>query len=304
MTTSNLLMIRPAAFAFNPQTAINNSFQKITEQLHVHEKALQEFDNFVSLLSIYGIRVIVMQDTLEPHTPDSVFPNNWVSFHEDGTVVLYPMFADNRKLERKKNVVEKLGEHFFVRTVIDLTGYEYKAAFLEGTGSMVFDRDHRIAYACLSPRTHASVLYDFCDAMDYSPVLFNAVDDNGEEIYHTNVMMCIADNYVVICLDSIKDEVQRTMLTETFGNTGKEIIDISYEQMNQFAGNMLQVRNIAGIPILIMSTLAYKSLTPNQLQRLESFNRVIHSSLDIIERNGGGSARCMMAEIFLPHPHR
>jgi len=300
MTTSTLLMIRPAAFAFNPQTAVNNSFQKITEQLHVHEKALQEFDNFVHVLSVYGIKVTVIQDTREPHTPDSVFPNNWISFHEDGTVVLYPMFAENRKLERNKNIVEKLNETFFIRTTIDLTNYEQQNAFLEGTGSMVLDRDNEIAYACLSPRTNASVLYDFCDATGYSPVLFNAVDENGKEIYHTNVMMCMADSYVVICFDSIKDQLQKQMLTDKFEETGKKIIEISLEQMNHFAGNMLQVENVAGNQFIIMSTQAYNSLTEEQTNLLQTFNPIIHSSLDTIEQSGGGSARCMMAEIFLP----
>ncbi|MGN7784968.1 citrulline utilization hydrolase CtlX [Niabella sp. 22666] len=300
MTTSALLMIRPAAFAFNPQTAVNNSFQKINEQLHVHEKALLEFDNFVNILNVYGIKVTVIQDTLEPHTPDSVFPNNWISFHEDGTVVLYPMFADNRKLERNKNVIDKLSENFFIRSTIDLTGYEQKNAYLEGTGSMVLDRDHEIAYACLSPRTNASVLYDFCDSIGYSPVLFNAVDENEKEIYHTNVMMCMADTYVVVCFESIKDQLQRQMLTDKFKETGKEIIEITLQQMNHFAGNMLQVENIAGNQFLIMSTQAYNSLTEEQVHLLASFNPVIHSSLNTIEQNGGGSARCMMAEIFLP----
>lgn len=300
MTTSTLLMIRPAAFAFNPQTAVNNSFQKITEQLHVHEKALQEFDNFVNILSVYGIKVTVIQDTLEPHTPDSVFPNNWISFHEDGTVVLYPMFADNRKLERNKNIIEQLSDAFFIRTTIDLTEYEQKNAYLEGTGSMVLDRDNEIAYACLSPRTNASVLYDFCDSIGYSPVLFNAVDENGKEIYHTNVMMCIADTYVVICYASIKDGLQKQMLADKFKETDKEVIEINLQQMNHFAGNMLQVKNIAGNQFIIMSTQAYNSLTEDQVSILQSFNPIIHSSLNTIEQNGGGSARCMMAEVFLP----
>lgn len=300
MTTSTLLMIRPAAFAFNPQTAVNNSFQKITEQLHVHEKALVEFDNFVKVLSIYGIKVTVIQDTLEPHTPDSVFPNNWISFHEDGTVVLYPMFANNRKLERNKNVLEQLKENFFIRTIIDLTPYEQQNVYLEGTGSMVLDRDHEIAYACLSPRTNASVLYDFCDSIGYSPVLFNALDHKEREIYHTNVMMCMADTYVVVCLESIQDQLQKQMLADKFKETGKTIVEINLQQMKHFAGNMLQVENIAGNQFLVMSTQAFNSLTEEQVHVLESFNPVIHSPLHTIEENGGGSARCMMAEIFLP----
>src|SRR5690606_9997875 len=253
MTTSQLLMIRPAAFSFNQQTAVNNSFQKQSAQGDVHSKALEEFDDFVDLLRLNGIRVTVIQDTPEPHTPDSVFPNNWVSFHEDGTVVLYPMFAENRRLERNKNVIEKISDAFFIRSMIDLTGYEQKQASLEGTGSMVLDRDNAIAYACISPRTNASALYEFCDALGYRPVLFNATDAYGREIYHTNVMMCVADAYVVICLESIKDEFQRNMLKGVFEESDKVIIEISIEQMNCFAGNMLQVANIAGAQFLVMS---------------------------------------------------
>ncbi|MCH5600739.1 citrulline utilization hydrolase CtlX [Niabella ginsengisoli] len=293
-------MIRPAAFAFNPETAVNNSFQKVSDQLNVHQMALQEFDDFVDMLRLNGIHVTVIQDTLEPHTPDSIFPNNWVSFHEDGTIVVYPMFAENRQLERSKNVIEKVNETFYIRTSIDLTEYENKKIYLEGTGSMVLDRDNEFAYACISPRTSPSVLYDFCDAMGYRPVLFNAVDQNGNEIYHTNVMMCLADEYVVICMDAITEDVQKEMLRHKFEETDKEIIYISLEQMNQFAGNMLQVQNIAGAQFLVMSTQAFNSLTEDQIRQLQSFNPIIHSSLNTIEKNGGGSARCMMAEIFLP----
>lgn len=301
MTTSHILMIRPAAFAYNPQTAVNNRFQKISEPLNVQQKALQEFDDFVKMLRTSGINVTVIEDVPEPHTPDAVFPNNWVSFHEDGTVVLYPMFAPNRQLERNKNVIASINKTFFIRSTIDLTGYEKQGIFLEGTGSMVLDRPYELAYACLSPRTCPTALYDFCDAMGYQPVLFNASDAEGNEIYHTNVMMCVADQYAIICLDTIRDTVQKQMLVSRLTETGKEIIGISLEQMNQFAGNMLQLENKAGEQLLVMSTRAFHSLNEDQVNQIRSFNPIIHSPLNTIEDNGGGSARCMMAELFLPY---
>ncbi len=293
-------MIRPEAFAFNPQTAINNAFQQSSIQCNVQEKALQEFDEFVNKLQQNGITAIVFQDTPHPHTPDSIFPNNWVSFHEDGTTVIYPMFAANRQQERNKQVIEKLSNNFFIRTKIDFTGYEKEKIYLEGTGSMTLDRDNELAYACLSPRTHPSALYDFCNSMGYRPVLFNATDDNDNEIYHTNVMMCIANEYVVICMDAIKNDLQKQMLLDKFIETGKEVITISLKQMNHFAGNMLQVENMEREQFIVMSTQAFNSLSTDQINRLKSYNSIIHSPLNIIEQNGGGSARCMMAEIFLP----
>ncbi|MGC4232460.1 MAG: arginine deiminase-related protein [Niabella sp.] len=301
MITSHILMIRPAAFAYNPQTAVNNRFQKISEPLNVQQKALQEFDDFVNILRTSGIDVTVVEDAPEPHTPDAIFPNNWVSFHEDGTVVLYPMFAPNRQLERNKNVIASINKTFFIRSTIDLTGYEERGIFLEGTGSMVLDRTNELAYACLSPRTCPTALYDFCDAMGYQPVLFNAFDAEGNEIYHTNVMMCVADQYAIICLESIRDTVQKQMLVSRLAETGKELIGISLEQMNQFAGNMLQLENIAGEQLLVMSTRAFHSLNKDQVSQIRSFNPIIYSPLNTIEDNGGGSARCMMAEIFLPY---
>ncbi|GAB3425212.1 citrulline utilization hydrolase CtlX [Niabella aquatica] len=303
MTTSHILMIRPAAFAYNPQTAINNHFQKISAPLNIHQKALEEFDGFVHILRAGGIDVTVIEDEPEPHTPDAVFPNNWVSFHEDGTVVIYPMFAPNRQLERNKNSIATIKESFFIRSTMDLTGYEKQGIFLEGTGSMVLDRDHYLAYACLSPRTCPTALYDFCDAMGYQPVLFNAFDAGGNEIYHTNVMMCIADQYAIICLESIRDTVQKQMLVSRLTETGKEIIEISRKQMNQFVGNMLQLENTAGDQLLVMSTRAFHSLHEDQVSLLRSFNPIIHAPLNNIEDNGGGSARCMIAEIFLPGKH-
>jgi hypothetical protein len=298
-TTSHLLMIRPVHFGFNAQTAVNNAFQVAGADVAAQEKALQEFDHFVTVLHSNGVDVTVINDTPEPHTPDSIFPNNWISFHDPDTVCLYPMFAENRRKERKPPVIQQLQQTFTITNTLDLTGYENEQLFLEGTGSMVLDRENKLAYACLSPRTHQAVLDDFCRKMGYRPVLFTAVDGAGKAIYHTNVMMCVADRFVVICLESLPNQEEFKMVQETIGNTGKELIAISFDQMNHFAGNMLQVQNRNGEKLLVMSSQAYQSLQPEQVKKLESFNRILHAPLTTIETNGGGSARCMIAEIFL-----
>jgi hypothetical protein len=300
-TTHHLLMIRPVRFGYNAETAVNNAFQVAgADQQQVMQQAVAEFDAFVDKLRQAGVDVTVVNDTIAPHTPDSIFPNNWVSFHNDGTVVLYPMFAVNRRMERKPHVLEAIRHKFQTGTTIDLTGYEAEDRFLEGTGSMVLDRENKIAYACLSPRTDKQVLQEWCNKMGYQAEAFTALDENGQQIYHTNVMMCVADRYVVICLDSIADAEERQHAMQTIERSGKQIIAISHAQMNHFAGNMLQVQNKQGHKFLVMSSQAYQALTPEQVQTLESFNPILHSSLDTIERNGGGSARCMMAEVHLP----
>jgi hypothetical protein len=293
-------MIRPVHFGYNAETAVNNAFQSESKENDVQTKALKEFDEFVSVLRQNGVDVTVVEDTYSPYTPDSIFPNNWVSFHNDGSVLLYPMYAVNRRAERKEHVLEKVAEKFSVERKIDLSRYEKENIFLEGTGSMVLDRDHKIAYACLSPRTHEKVLADFCTQMGYTAVLFHATDGNGQAIYHTNVMMCVADKFIVTCLDSIRDKTEKEKLIDTIKKTGKEIIDITLDQMNHFAGNMLQVENKQGEKILVMSTQAFESLTADQKRKLQSFNKILHSPLTTIETNGGGSARCMMAEVHLP----
>ncbi len=298
--SSHLLMIRPVRFEYNEQTAVNNSFQIPVKDDHIAAKAMQEFDAFVSVLTKNGIDVTVVEDSLDPHTPDSVFPNNWISFHEDGSICLYPMFAENRRSERKQHVLDIIGEKFSIQHMIDLSKYEDENVFLEGTGSMVLDRDKKIAYACLSTRTDQKLLEKFCELFNYTPVSFIAVDAAKQPIYHSNVLMCMADEYAVICLDSIADPAQRKTVMDKIISSGKEIIDISFDQMNHFAGNMLQVKNNAGEKLLVMSTQAYNSLRTDQLNRLLSFNKIIHSTITNIETNGGGSARCMMAEIFLP----
>lgn len=295
-------MIRPVRFGYNPETAVNNAFQQAPneEAAVIQQKALVEFDGFVDLLRKNGVDVTVVQDTDTPHTPDSIFPNNWVSFHADGSIYLYPMFALNRRQERKPTVLEAIGKKFEVKTKHDLTGYENESGFLEGTGSMVLDRENKIAYACLSERTHPEVLQSFCEISGYRPVAFYALDQEGKPIYHTNVMMCVADKYVVICLDALPDPTEKELVRSVILASGKEIMEIDLNQMNHFAGNMLQIANQDGEKLLVMSSQAFHSLHPAQVEKLSSYNRILHAPLDSIEANGGGSARCMMAEIHNP----
>lgn len=299
-TTPYILMIRPVDFKFNPQTAGNNMFQKEGTQSDVQALALAEFDAFVAKLRENQIDITVINDIPHPETPDSIFPNNWVSFHNDGSAFLYPMFSPNRRLERRKDILDQLASRFELSHITDLSFFENQVLYLEGTGSMVLDRDNKIAYACLSVRTDIEVLNNFCMLSGYQPIVFQSVDDKNFPIYHTNVMMCIADSYAVICLESIKNETERQQLATALEKSGKTIIAISLAQMNQFAGNMLQVENKTAEKLLIMSEQALKSLHGTQITKLESFNRIITSPLYTIEQNGGGSARCMMAEIHLP----
>ena len=300
-TTSTILMIRPVNFGFNEQTAGSNAFQnRNAEQQLVQDKALQEFDAMVAKLRDNGVEVIVIQDTLEPHTPDSIFPNNWVSFHQDGKVFLYPMMAENRRLERREDIIIGLENEFKIKHVIDLSRFESENKFLEGTGSMVLDREHKLAYACLSPRTDKDVLDLFCLESGYKPVLFHAVDQGGMDIYHTNVLMCVGSNFVVICLESIKDTAEKLTVIETIAASQKQLIDIPFEQMNHFAGNMLEVENLQGEKLIVMSKSAWDSLNEQQKDKLSSFCKPVYSDISTIESNGGGSARCMMAEVHLP----
>ena len=292
-------MIRPVNFSFNAETAVNNSFQVAGAGDDAQHKALTEFESFVQLLKDNGVDVTVINDTPEPYTPDSIFPNNWLSFHDAGTVCLYPMYAANRRLERKPDILKAIGEKFHIDATLDFSGYEAQTLFLEGTGSMVLDRDKKIAYACLSPRTDRKVLLDFCEKLGYTPEIFTSVDAAGRPVYHTNVMMCVADRYVVVCLDSVPDKKERGLLAATIHYSDKTLIPITLDQMNHFAGNMLQVHNGEGEKLLIMSEQAYDSLTPEQITQLEGFNRILHAPLTTIETNGGGSARCMLAEIHL-----
>ncbi len=292
-------MIRPLHFVYNAETAVNNSFQVKGDQENLTDKAVKEFDTFVIMLRDQGIDVTVVEDSPDPHTPDAIFPNNWISFHSSGVYCLYPMFAPNRRKERKAEVISIIQKRFHYNHLIDFTGYESENLFLEGTGSMVLDREKRLAYACLSPRTDEVVLQDFCDKLNYQAIVFHAVNEAGHAIYHTNVMMCVADRYVVICLDSIREPSEKKYVEEAILRSGKELIQITSNQMNQFAGNMLQLEDLHNEKILVMSSAAWNSLLPEQIKKLTKYNRILHASLGEIESNGGGSARCMIAEIHL-----
>jgi hypothetical protein len=304
-TTSKILMVRPARFAFNEETAENNYFQirselsdQESEKERIAEEAIKEFDAFVNLLRANDVDVTVVQDTPDPHTPDSIFPNNWFSSHFSGELVLYPMFAPNRRQERKPHIIELLKRNMNHRKVVDFTFWENEGEYLEGTGSMVFDRRKKIAYCCRSPRTSEKVLADFCSRMNFQPVIFDAVDKNNNNIYHTNVMMAIGMQVAVICLESIKDEDERKKVISQLNSTGKIIVDISLEQVSQFAGNMIEVKSRNGSPLMIMSASAHNSLTSSQENIISTYNRIVSAELGTIEKNGGGSARCMIAEIF------
>ena len=300
-------MVRPVNFRMNEQTAVNNYYQMVLKEVSpktVQSRALKEFDEFVRKLRSAGIQVVVFQDTKNPDTPDSIFPNNWISFHENGDVVLYPMFAENRRLERDERVLELLEkEGFKIQNIIDYTSAEIENIFLEGTGSLLLDRQHSKAYCAISPRADEDLLIEFCEDFDYEPVIFHANQSvNGERlaIYHTNVMMCLGEKFSVICLNSIDDKSERKNILKHLKADGKEVIDISEEQLSSFAGNMLQVVNNKGKKFVIMSLAAFQSLSEKQIKSIEKQGEIISSSLDTIEACGGGSARCMMAEVFLP----
>jgi len=304
--TDTIMMIRPVKFRMNEQTAVNNYYQKVIDGLSsddVQEKALNEFDTFVTKLRDNGVTVLTIDDTVDPDTPDSIFPNNWISLHNDGRVGLYPMFAENRRLERREDIIEKLKKDFEVSDVIDFSKYEAEHKFLEGTGSMILDRPNKLCYAAISERTQTDVLAEFCKKFGYEAVHFVAnqtVEENRLPIYHTNVMMCVADKFAILCSDSIDDQEKRKSVVNKLESTGKEVIEISEDQKHHFAGNMLQVNSKSGQSYLVMSGAAFQSLTEVQIKKIEKYCPIIHSSLDTIEALGGGSARCMMAEVFLP----
>lgn len=307
-TSNTILMVRPANFRMNEQTAVNNYYQEDIEEYlpeTINLKAQKEFDVFVDKLKSVGIQVIVINDNDDFDTPDALFPNNWVSFHENGTVGLYPMFAENRRLERREDIFERLEEEgFIIQNFVDYTSAENESVFLEGTGSLLLDRDNRKAYCALSPRADEELFIEFCEDFEYTPVIFTAnqtVDGARKAIYHTNVMMCIGETFAVVCLSSIDDKKERKNVIQHLKADGKEIIDITEHQVNHFAGNMLQVKGFNDDLYLIMSQSAYDSLAENQLETLKKHNKdIVSSSLDTIETCGGGSARCMMADVFLP----
>lgn len=302
--TNTVLMIRPVAFALNEQTAVDNFYQKKgTSEQNAQELARDEFDGFVRNLRAKGVRVEVLDDTLVPHTPDSIFPNNWISMHEDGRIVLYPMKAENRRLERRSDIFEELeGRGYEVGTTIDYTASENEERYLEGTGSMVLDHDSRIAYLARSQRADEILFRAFCAEFMYTPVVFTAYQETPEglgQIYHTNVMMCVTDAYVLVCLDTIHNSIERAMVERAILDSGKQILEISVAQKSNFAGNMLLVKGTADQLILVMSSSAYRALTSEQIDFISQYHTILHSDLHTIETLGGGSARCMLAEIYL-----
>ena len=305
--TNTVLMVRPVQFRMNEQTSVNNYYQKVPENILsevVNKMAVKEFDGMVRKLKKVGIQVIVVKDTKEFDTPDSIFPNNWISFHSNGTIGLYPMFAENRRLERKESVLEAVEtQGFVVKNVVDYSGAEVDNLFLEGTGSILLDRVNNKAYCAISDRADEGLFIEFCEDFEYTPVVFSAfqtVNDKREKIYHTNVMMCIGDTFAVVCLASIDDKKQRKSLIKHLQDDGKKVIEISEDQVNHFAGNMLQLKGAEAASYLVMSQSALKSLRPAQVKLIESHTTILSCPLDTIESCGGGSARCMMAEVFLP----
>ncbi len=302
-TTRHILMVRPASFSYNAETAANNAFQTNDTSLtaeEVRNLARKEFDKFVRKLRKAGVEVIVARDSASPAKPDAVFPNNWATYHQNGLIVTYPMYAPTRRLERRKSVLKAAIKAGYVhKETLRLQSWEKKGIYLEGTGSLIFDHPNKLMYACLSPRTQMPLVKKLGKHLGYEPIVFYSVDEKGQEIYHTNVMMALGETFVVICLDSVRAPQERAMLVEKFAATGKEIIEISYDQMNHFAGNMLQVRGANDQLILVMSEQAYKSLTRRQLAQIKKHTAILHSPLYTIEAYGGGSARCMMAEVFM-----
>ena len=305
--TNTVLMIRPVHFRMNEQTAVNNYYQttiKSASNTSLISKAQKEFDSFVTALRSHGLRVIVLDDRPETDTPDAHFPNNWISFHQNGDIALYPMFAKNRRAERRSDVFDIIErEGFAINDIIDYTSAEKQSVFLEGTGSLVLDRQNRKAYCALSPRADESLLIEFCEDFEYLPVIFTAyqsINDQRLPIYHTNVMMCLGEDFSVICLDAIDDKKERKIIENHLKSDNKEIIPITETQLTQFAGNMIQLESLSGNKLLAMSTSAYNSLSQKQKNTIEKYVQIVHSPLDTIEACGGGSARCMIAEVFLP----
>jgi hypothetical protein len=297
---NSIVMIRPGAFDYNRETASSNAFQQLDDQAPdvIHQKALTEFNRMVDRLESHDIDVQVFDDTSSK--PDAVFPNNWISFHEDGKVILYPMQAESRRGERRMDIPEKLKLDFQIQEVVDFSEAEKSGRFLEGTGSMVFDYVNRIAYACRSPRTDETLVRKICALLQVKPLMFDAVDAHGKTIYHTNVMLCIGTKFAVVCLDAIRSESDQELLLGSFAETGHKVVAISYEQMNAFAGNMLEVRNRKGEPYVMLSNRAFNSLLPGQIDAITRFADMIPVSIETIENYGGGSVRCMIAANYLP----
>ncbi len=297
-SASKILMIRPVKFGFNQQTAESNSFQQKMDADNpetIQEKALQEFNTFAKKLISAGIDVLIFDDTAIPHTPDSIFPNNWISFHENNELVIYPMLAENRRQEKRADIISELKTKDSF--VIDLSKFENKKMYLEGTGSIVFDYNHKIAYANCSPRTDKLLFEQLCKQLKFESIYFKAVDKNGDDIYHTNVLMCIGNGFAVLCKECIQNKTDEELIIDSLNSSKHEIISISYEQMNAFAGNMYQLYNFKGESFIVMSEQAYKSLNKEQIKQLEQYGSLLYSPLYTIEQYGGGSARCMIADI-------
>ena len=297
-TSKRILMIRPAKFAYNEQTAENNHFQEKPEVSNLNEKAIAEFDHFVKVLRDNKIEVIVIQDSEIPHTPDSIFPNNWFSTHPTGEYILYPMFAQNRRAERKQDVLGAIRRHYSAHKTIDLTFWENENKFLEGTGSIILDHSNKIAYACSSIRTDENIFIEFCKLMNFEPMLFNSFDEDKNPIYHTNVMLSIGENLAIICAESISDENERKSVINSLQKSKKEIIEISMDQMKRFCANVIEVLSRDNESYLIMSESARNAFTTEQKEVIKKHCKIISSPLQTIEQAGGGSARCMIAEIF------
>ena len=300
--TDTILMVRPAAFGYNPQTAEDNAFQidpGVLRDLEIRELARREFDALFSKLEAVGVHVLKIEDTEAPRKTDAVFPNNWFSTHEDGLIITYPMFSPIRRLERSSDVIDELVATFGFSRLVRLEGWEKEDRFLESTGSVILDRPNRVAYACRSERTDEQVLRQWSEMMDFTTHVFDATDKDGIPIYHTNVMLALGVDFAVVCLECIRDPEERDQVEAALRAGGREVVPISLEQVYRFAGNMLQVQGKDG-RYLVMSTAAYNSLTPEQIATLEKYTHLLHSPLDTIETYGGGSARCMMAEVFLP----
>jgi len=305
--TDTILMIKPVKFHYNSQTAVNNYYQTLPWGINnssIQEKALIEFNNFVDILDDIGIEVLVVEDTIDPPTPDSIFPNNWISFHSDGRIALYPMFAKNRRLERRMDILDRLrNKNFKINDIMDYSKFEEKDIFLEGTGSMILDRVAKKVYCALSPRADLTLLNKFCSDFEYTPISFNAYQWSNKKrlpIYHTNVLMAIGEDFTILCSSSIDNIEEKNKVVSELRSDGKTIIDITEKQVEHFAGNALQVKNYRGDKYLILSKTANDILSEDQIQSIEKTSKILSVDIDTIQKYGGGSVRCMMAEIFLP----
>lgn len=300
-TPGALFMVRPAAFGYNVQTAGSNTFQQEDDDdaREILEQSRKEFDTMTDLLKSHDIDTYVIEDTREPAKPDAIFPNNWISFHPDGKVILYPMMAENRRPERRQDVIETLKKDFEITQVIDLSDEEKKGKFLEGTGSMVFDHVNKIAYGCRSPRTNEDLFRTVCKQLGYEALLFDAVDEKGQAIYHTNVLMTIGSRFALVCLDAIRGEEDQERLLEKMASTNHKVVAISDDQMRRFAGNMIEVMDGSGEACVLVSEQAFQSLLPGQLDAITRFAEMIPVNVATIEKYGGGSVRCMVAGIHL-----